>query len=124
MKSMGAAQFKQQCLAVLERLSPEGLIITKHGRPVAKLTPARRWQIPGRSGGLERVHDAVAHLRRRFPCKGDGEDVGRIDPCLQQIDVTVDQHPGFPGTRGSLERHVVSRVDRARAAGAIASVDS
>ncbi len=39
MKRMGAAQFKQECLSVLDRLSPEGIIITKHGRPVAKLIP-------------------------------------------------------------------------------------
>ncbi|MBI3386299.1 MAG: type II toxin-antitoxin system Phd/YefM family antitoxin [Deltaproteobacteria bacterium] len=39
MKHIGAAQFKQECLAVLDRLSPDGIIITKHGRPVAKLIP-------------------------------------------------------------------------------------
>lgn len=39
MKRIGAAQFKQECLAVLDRLSPEGIIITKHGRPIAKLIP-------------------------------------------------------------------------------------
>ena len=39
MKQIGAAQFKQECLSVLDRLSPEGIIITKHGRPVAKLIP-------------------------------------------------------------------------------------
>jgi prevent-host-death family protein len=39
MKRIGAAQFKQECLSVLDRLSPEGIIITKHGRPVAKLIP-------------------------------------------------------------------------------------
>ena len=39
MKRMGAAQFKQESLSVLDRLSPEGIIITKHGRPVAKLIP-------------------------------------------------------------------------------------
>ena len=39
MRHIGAAQFKQECLSVLDRLSPEGIIITKHGRPVAKLIP-------------------------------------------------------------------------------------
>jgi len=39
MKHIGAAKFKQECLAVLDRLSPEGVVITKHGRPVAKLIP-------------------------------------------------------------------------------------
>ena len=39
MRRIGAAQFKQECLSLLDRLSPEGIIITKHGRPVAKLIP-------------------------------------------------------------------------------------
>jgi antitoxin (DNA-binding transcriptional repressor) of toxin-antitoxin stability system len=36
---IGAAKFKEQCLALLENLSPEGLVITKHGKPVALVTP-------------------------------------------------------------------------------------
>ncbi len=39
MKHIGAAKFKQECLSVIDRLSPEGIVITKHGRPVAKLIP-------------------------------------------------------------------------------------
>jgi prevent-host-death family protein len=39
MKTMGAAQFKAQCLAILDSVDPEGVVITKHGRPVAKLVP-------------------------------------------------------------------------------------
>jgi len=39
MKHIGAAQFKQQCLSILDRLAPDGVVITKHGRPVAKLIP-------------------------------------------------------------------------------------
>ena len=39
MKSVPAAQFKEQCLALLDRVGPEGIIITKHGKPVAKLVP-------------------------------------------------------------------------------------
>jgi prevent-host-death family protein len=42
MKSLGAAKFKEQCLALLDQLGPEGLIITKHGKPVAKLIPYER----------------------------------------------------------------------------------
>jgi prevent-host-death family protein len=40
-KTVGAAQFKAQCLELLERVGPEGIVITKHGRPVAKLIPIR-----------------------------------------------------------------------------------
>ena len=39
MKRIGAARFKEQCLALLENVEPEGIIITKHGKPVAKLIP-------------------------------------------------------------------------------------
>ncbi len=39
---MGAAQFKEKCLQVLDELSPEGLVITKRGKPVARLIPFER----------------------------------------------------------------------------------
>jgi len=39
MKSVPAARFKEQCLALLDRVGPDGIIITKHGKPVAKLVP-------------------------------------------------------------------------------------
>ena len=37
MKVVPAAKFKAQCLALLDRVGPEGVLITKHGKPVAKL---------------------------------------------------------------------------------------
>jgi prevent-host-death family protein len=40
MQRMNATKFKEQCLNVLDHLNPEGLIITKHGKPVARLIPA------------------------------------------------------------------------------------
>lgn len=41
MKQMAAARFKAQCLSILDRLDEEGLVITKRGKPVAKLIPIR-----------------------------------------------------------------------------------
>ena len=38
-KTIGAAQFKAKCLAILDEVGPEGIIVTKHGKPVAKLIP-------------------------------------------------------------------------------------
>jgi len=38
-KTVPAAKFKEQCLALLDRVGPEGIVITKHGKPVAKLVP-------------------------------------------------------------------------------------
>jgi len=37
---MNASTFKRQCLALLDNLNPEGILITKHGRPVARVIPA------------------------------------------------------------------------------------
>ena len=39
MKSVPAAKFKEQCLSLLDQVSPDGIVITKHGKPVAKLVP-------------------------------------------------------------------------------------
>ena len=42
MATVGAAKFKEQCLSLLDNLEPEGLVITKHGRPVALVIPYER----------------------------------------------------------------------------------
>ncbi|MBI4603171.1 MAG: type II toxin-antitoxin system Phd/YefM family antitoxin [Planctomycetes bacterium] len=39
MKTIKISQFKEQCLSLLDRLDEEGLIVTKHGRPVARVLP-------------------------------------------------------------------------------------
>jgi prevent-host-death family protein len=41
MKRIAAAKFKEQCLAILDRLGPEGVVVTKHGRPVARVLPVQ-----------------------------------------------------------------------------------
>ncbi len=41
MKQMAAAKFKEQCLSILDEVDEEGLVITKRGKPVAKLIPIR-----------------------------------------------------------------------------------
>jgi prevent-host-death family protein len=41
MKQITAAKFKEQCLALLDRVGEEGIVITKRGKPVAKLIPIR-----------------------------------------------------------------------------------
>ena len=42
MKEMPAGEFKAQCLAVMDKVqrTGESVLITKHGKPVAKLVPA------------------------------------------------------------------------------------
>jgi prevent-host-death family protein len=39
MKRIAAAKFKEQCLSLLDQVDPDGIVITKHGKPVAKLIP-------------------------------------------------------------------------------------
>lgn len=41
MQEISAAKFKEQCLAILDSVDEEGLVITKRGKPVAKLIPIR-----------------------------------------------------------------------------------
>ena len=60
MKSIGAAKFKEQCLALLDRLTPDGLIITKHGKPVARVIPYAR-----KSANL------IGTLRNKIEIEGD-----------------------------------------------------
>lgn len=44
MKEMAAGIFKAKCLAVMDQVlqSGEPVLITKHGKPVAKLVPAEK----------------------------------------------------------------------------------
>ena len=39
MNTINASRFKEQCLRILDNLTGDGFIITKHGKPVAKLIP-------------------------------------------------------------------------------------
>lgn len=39
MNVIDAAKFKEQCLALLDNLGSDGLIITRRGRPFARLLP-------------------------------------------------------------------------------------
>ena len=39
MNEIGAAKFKEQCLALLDQVGADGLIVTKHGKPVAHVMP-------------------------------------------------------------------------------------
>jgi prevent-host-death family protein len=65
MKKVAAAKFKAQCLAILDQLDPEGIVITKHGKPVARLLPAER-----ASGSL------IGALRGRIRIKGEIQSTG------------------------------------------------
>ncbi len=65
MTKIAAAKFKEQCLSILDRLDPEGIVITKHGKPVAKLLPIERASA-----------DLIGSLRGRIRVKGDIQTTG------------------------------------------------
>ena len=37
---ISASKFKEQCLSPLDHLGPDGIIVTKHGKAVARVIPA------------------------------------------------------------------------------------
>ena len=39
LKQIAAVKFKEQCLSLLDEVEPDGIVITKRGKPVAKLIP-------------------------------------------------------------------------------------
>lgn len=62
MKTVGAAKFKERCLALLDSLDADGLVITKHGRPVARVIPYERGSasmIGSLKGKIEVVGDVL-----------------------------------------------------------------
>ena len=61
MKRIPAAKFKAQCLALLDAVDPDGIVITKHGRPVAKLIPfpTESASLIGTLAGKLRIKDNV-----------------------------------------------------------------
>ena len=60
MKTIDAAKFREQCLALLDRLDADGLVITKHGKPVARVLPY---------GGTDA--DLIGSLRHKIRVRGD-----------------------------------------------------
>jgi prevent-host-death family protein len=60
MKQIPAAKFKEQCLSLLDRVDEDGIIITKRGKPVAKLIPIRTESA-----------ELLGKLKGRLKIKGD-----------------------------------------------------
>ena len=60
MKTIGAAKFKEQCLALLDHLDAEGIVITKRGHPVARVLPYEHPSI-----------ELIGSLRHKVNIRGD-----------------------------------------------------
>lgn len=65
MRHIPAAKFKEQCLSLLEEIDPDGIVITKRGKPVAKLIP-----LGADSASL------IGSLRGKLEIKGDIPSTG------------------------------------------------
>jgi len=42
MRDLSVTEFRRLCLSLLEALPDEGIVVTKRGAPVARITPMRR----------------------------------------------------------------------------------
>jgi prevent-host-death family protein len=75
MRRMNASTFKQQCLALLDNLNPEGILITKHGRPVARVIPASSdcAELIGSMKGKIRVRGKILSTGIRWGAQGDAQ---------------------------------------------------
>jgi prevent-host-death family protein len=40
-RDLSITEFRRQCLSLLENLPDEGIVVTKRGRPVARISPVR-----------------------------------------------------------------------------------
>lgn len=68
MKQIPAAKFKEQCLSLVDRVGPEGIVITKRGRPVAKLIPiaTESAALIGRFKGKLKIKGSILTTRLRW----------------------------------------------------------
>jgi len=60
-KSLNASEFKAHCLKILDHLGPEGMVITKRGRPVARILPVT----------TASNADTIGSLKGKIVVKGD-----------------------------------------------------
>ena len=60
MKTIGAAKFKERCLSLLDQLDSEGLVITKHGKPIARVVHYE-----------QEFADCIGSLRDKIEIHGD-----------------------------------------------------
>ncbi len=65
-RSISASEFKAKCLGLLDEVSEHGseVVITKRGKPVARLVPVskQRGTLRGAWKGLARVRGDIVHV--------------------------------------------------------------
>ncbi len=60
MKTITANEFKERCLTLLDELDRENIVITRHGKPIARLVPYK-----GQSA------DLIGSLSHKIKVHGD-----------------------------------------------------
>jgi antitoxin (DNA-binding transcriptional repressor) of toxin-antitoxin stability system len=60
MKRLNVSEFREVCLSLLEELPAEGVLITKRGRPIARVEPVR-----------DNDGDLIGALKGRLRIEGD-----------------------------------------------------
>jgi hypothetical protein len=66
-KKIAATRFREQCLTLLDKLPDEGIVITKHGRMLARVMPYR-----------EGNRDLIGCLSDKIAIDGDLESTGIV----------------------------------------------
>jgi len=79
MKEIGAAKFKEHCLALLDEVDQDGIVITKRGKPVAKLIP-----FSSDSAGLMGSLSGRSRSRARSSPPGS-TGMLNVDTCLAAV---------------------------------------
>ena len=60
MQIIGITKFKEKCSALLDQLDGEGLVITKHGKPIAHVIPYEH-----------RCADLIGSLKNKIEIRGN-----------------------------------------------------
>jgi prevent-host-death family protein len=68
MKRIAAAKFKEQCLSILDRVDRDGIVITKHGKPIAALFPiqAESAQLIGALAGKLKINGDIFSTGKKW----------------------------------------------------------
>lgn len=61
MKRVPVTKFKAKCVKLLDKLDPQGIIVTKHGQPIATVKPIH-------SGSFEKLYGC---MRGKITIRGD-----------------------------------------------------
>lgn len=60
MQAIDISKFKKQCISLLEELDAGGIVITRHGKPVARLIPV-----------LSDCADLIGSMKNQIKIHGD-----------------------------------------------------